>query len=101
MVVIGSVATDPTVVMQERTAWPPTRTVHAPQSPDPHPYLAPLRFNTSRSTHNRGISGETSTVAATLFTFNLIGIDSHHNSVREGDLSRTPAWDRSVSNPRI
>src|SRR5580700_4034236 len=85
MVVIGSLATDPTVVMQERTARPATSTVHAPQSPIPHPYLAPLRFNMSRSTHKRGISGETSTVAATLLMFNLIGIESTTVRLEEED----------------
>jgi len=64
--------------MHERTARPPTSTVHAPQMPIPQPYLAPFRFSTSRSTHNRGVSGDTSTVAATLFTFNWIGICSLH-----------------------
>src|ERR1022692_2660790 len=68
--------------MQERTAWPPTSTVQAPQRPMPQPYLEPLRFNTSRSTHKRGISGDTSTVPATLLTFNLIDICSLRNPVR-------------------
>ena len=47
--------------------------------------MAPLRFNTSRSTHRRGISGETSTVAATLLTFNLIGIESTTIRLEEED----------------
>src|SRR5260370_39930586 len=57
MVVMGWPATDPTVVAQERNASPPTRTVHAPHSPSPHPNLGPLIFNVSRTTHRRGMSG--------------------------------------------
>src|ERR1700684_225059 len=57
-------------------AWPPTITVQAPHSPTPQPYLGPLMFNTSRSTHSRGISGDTSTVAATSLTVNLVSICS-------------------------
>ena len=44
----------------------------------------PLRFNTSRSTHRRGISGGTSTVAATLLTVNLMGICLLHVWHRRG-----------------
>src|ERR1039457_7476238 len=76
MVVMLWPATEPTWVMQERTARPSIRTVHAPQTPMPQPYLAPLRSSTSRSTHKSGVSGGTSTVFATLFTFNLRGIGS-------------------------
>src|ERR1019366_9268090 len=82
MVVMGWPATVPTCVMQERTPWPPTSTVQAPQTPIPHPYLVPSRFKMSRSTQRRGVSGGTSTVAATLFTVNLIGICLLHNPVR-------------------
>src|ERR1700689_1112618 len=76
MVVTGWLLTLLTAVWQERTASPPTITVQAPQSPTPQPYLGPLMFNTSRSTHSRGISGGTSTVAATLLTVNLVSIGS-------------------------
>src|ERR1700757_1299539 len=99
MVVIGSLATDPTVVMQERTARAPTSTVHAPQRPIPHPYLAPLSFNMSRSTHKSGISGETSTVAATLLTVNLIGIDPPH-PVRTRRLAPKQALGRECTKSR-
>src|SRR5271166_4043820 len=64
-------------------ASPPTITVQAPHSPTPHPYLGPLMFNTSRSTHSRGISGDTSIVAATLLTFILMGIV--HSTIRRGE----------------
>jgi hypothetical protein len=39
----------------------------------------------SRSTHKRGISGETSTVVATLLMFNLIGIESTTVRLEEED----------------
>src|SRR5205809_7205307 len=45
----------------ERTALPFTCTVHAPHSAIPHPYLVPFRPIVSRITHNRGVSGSTST----------------------------------------
>ena len=63
--------------MQERTAWPSNSTVHAPQSPIPHPYLAPLRFSMSRSTHKSGMSGGTSTEVATSLTVSRIDISFH------------------------
>src|ERR1700691_1219373 len=74
MVVTGRLLTLLTAVWQERTASPPMITVQAPQSPMPQPYLGPLMFNTSRSTHRRGISGGTSTVAATLLIVSLVSI---------------------------
>src|SRR5271166_896374 len=80
-------------------ASPPTITVQAPHSPTPHPYLGPLMFNTSRSTHRRGISGDTSIVVATLLTFILMGICSLHNPRGEEDRSRTQAW--RISNFRF
>ena len=84
MVVIGS--PQPSHCRHAGANGPPaTSTVHAPQSPIPHPYLAPLRFNMSRSTHNSGMSGETFTVAATLLTFNLIGIESTTIRLEEED----------------
>jgi hypothetical protein len=72
--VIGWPAAVLTCVMQERTAFPANSTVHAPQMPIPHPYLAPFMFSTSRNTHNNGVSGATSTVVTTLLTVNLSGI---------------------------
>src|SRR5271168_1407014 len=65
-------------------AWPPTITVQAPHSPTPQPNLGPLMFNTSRSTHSRGISGDTSTVAATLLTVNLVSICSLRQEPKSG-----------------
>ena len=41
MVVIGRWATAANRVRQERTGWPSTRTVQAPQRPSPQPYLCP------------------------------------------------------------
>src|ERR1039458_3101924 len=92
MVVIGSSATDPTCVMQERTAWPPTRTVHAPQIPIPHPNLAPSRLSTSRNTHRSGVSGGTSTVVTTSLTVSLSGICLLQYPPAEKDRSREHDW---------
>ena len=39
------------------TARPSMITVQAPQSPLSQPYLVPVRFDASRSAHNKGISG--------------------------------------------
>ena len=50
MVVIGLPATAPTRARQERTGWPSTSTVQAPQRPSPQPYLAPVRSRSSRRT---------------------------------------------------
>src|SRR5207302_11494224 len=45
----------------ERTTWPFTCTVHAPQSAIPQPNLVPVRPIASRITHSRGVYGSTST----------------------------------------
>src|ERR1700677_4060200 len=91
MVVTGWLLTLLTAVWQERTASPPTITVQAPQSPTPQPYLGPLMFNTSRSTHRRGISGGTSTVAVTLLTVNLVSIGLLHDLDSRG-FARISVW---------
>src|SRR2546425_7735271 len=49
-------------VRQERTAWPSTWTVQAPQSAIPQPNLVPVRPISSRSVHSRGVSPGTSTL---------------------------------------
>src|ERR1017187_8834346 len=74
MVVMASPTTDPTCVMQERVARPLIRTVHAPQTPIPQPYLEPLRSRVSRKTQSSGVSGGTSTVVTTLLTFSFRGM---------------------------
>ena len=63
-----------TGVMQERTALPLRCTVHAPHWARPHPNLVPGRSRTSRSTHNKGISGATSTEVGFPLTFSWIGM---------------------------
>ena len=50
-----------TGMAQERTASPSTCTVQDPQAAMPQPYLVPVRPSCSRSTHNNGVSGSTST----------------------------------------
>jgi hypothetical protein len=57
-------ATLPTGVTQERTAWPSTRTVQAPQAATPQPYLVPVMASRSRSTHSSGMAGSASTCPA-------------------------------------
>src|ERR1017187_7634963 len=74
MVVTDLPTADSTFVWQERTAWPSSRTVHAPHIPIPQPYLEPFRSRTSRRTQSNGVSGSTSTVETALLTFSLRGI---------------------------
>src|SRR5215467_11513025 len=53
-------ATAAAVVTHERTGWPSTWTVQAPQTATPHPYLVPVSPSCSRRTHKSGTSGPTS-----------------------------------------
>ena len=48
------------LVVQDRMASPLMWTVHAPQSPAPHPNLVPLRFSSSRRSQRSGMSGSPS-----------------------------------------
>src|SRR2546428_10368710 len=61
MVVTSFPATRLIGCTHERTAWPFTCTVHAPQSAIPQPNLVPVRPMVSRITHSSGVSGSTST----------------------------------------
>src|SRR4051812_38258229 len=72
MVVTARAPTDEIGVTHERTATPLMWTVQAPHRPAPHPYLAPLRSRTSRSTHNRGVASSASTVLVVPFTFRVM-----------------------------
>ena len=56
--------TEETAVKQARVAWPSMCTVQAPHCAIPQPNFVPLRFRTSRTTHNRGISGSASACTA-------------------------------------
>src|ERR1035438_4246592 len=87
-------ATALTWVMQERMGWPSASTVHAPHTPMPQPYLAPLRLSMSRRTHKRGMSGGTSTVATTLLIVSFRGICLLHNprAERHRSLKRDRDW---------
>src|SRR5689334_20843627 len=69
MVVMLLPSTAETGITQERTACPSTCTVHAPHAAMPQAYLVPVMPSSSRSTHNNGISGSTST--STCFPFTL------------------------------
>ena len=44
-------------VTQERTGWPFTCTVQAPQAAMPQPNLVPVKFSSSRNTHKSGVLG--------------------------------------------
>ena len=50
------------VVWHERTAWPSTCTVHAPQKPPPQPNFVPVRPSSSRRYQSSGMSGSPSKV---------------------------------------
>ena len=68
----ATIMTDPETAeignIQERTGTPSTCTVQAPHCAMPQPYLVPVNFSLSRSTHNRGISGFASTIFFSAFT---------------------------------
>src|SRR5690349_16308374 len=68
MVVIFLAPMLPTLRWQERTGLPSIKTVQAPQSPSPHPYLAPARSRSSRSTLSRVRSASASIATARPFT---------------------------------
>src|SRR5258708_10978575 len=72
MVVTFLPAMADTCILQERTGWPLTWTVHAPHSAIPHPNLVPVMPSVSRSTHSKGMRGWTSTVWGFPLRENLI-----------------------------
>src|SRR5690606_4122026 len=74
MVVISAPSTSSTGVEQERAGCPSTCTVQAPHKPAPQPNLVPFRPSSSRSTHNKGVSGSTSRVYCSPFTVRLSAI---------------------------
>src|ERR1700679_2573324 len=53
MVVILAPTASANSVWQDLTAWPSSRTVQAPHSPSPHPYLVPVRLRRLRRTESR------------------------------------------------
>src|SRR5271169_4473930 len=77
MVVTRLPATVEIRVVQDRVGWPLICTVHAPHSAIPQPNLVPVSPSVSRSTHNRGIAGSTSTVCALPFNVNLTAAIVH------------------------
>src|ERR1700682_1018702 len=82
MVTIALPAAAEIGVMQERVATPSRCTVHAPQSAIPHPNFVPVRPNSSRSVHKRGVSAGRSTVTDLPLTFR-VGIAIGSSSGRE------------------
>src|SRR6266700_103677 len=74
MVVTALPATADAGMLHERVAWPSIRTVQAPHWAMPQPYLVPVSFKESRSTHSNGVSGSTSAVCAIPLTIREIDI---------------------------
>src|SRR5215467_13884105 len=74
MVVIDLPAAADRGTLHDRVARPSMRTVQAPHWAMPQPYLVPVSFNESRSTHSNGVSGSTSTLWATPLTISEIDI---------------------------
>src|SRR6266436_176729 len=62
MVLMDFAAAVLTVIWQDRRGEPLIKTVHAPHCPSPHPYLVPVRVNSSRSAERRDVSGSHWTV---------------------------------------
>src|SRR5262245_47462076 len=63
-----------TGVTHDRTARPPTITVHAPHCPRPQPNFGPFSARSSLSTYNSGVAGSTSTVCGRPLTFSVMAI---------------------------
>jgi len=58
----------PNIGRQARSVCFASRTVHAPHTPAPQPYLVPVRPSRSRNTQSSGISGGASTLRFMPFT---------------------------------
>lgn len=91
MVVISSLATDPTGTLQLRTAFPLTCTVQAPQAAIPQPNFVPVKCSSSRRTQSRGASGSTSSSSRTTpFTMRRIPTLYPLSLHEDGRLQRLP-----------
>src|ERR1700682_1011422 len=66
-------------VMHDRVASPLTCTVQAPHSAMPQPNFVPVMLSVSRRTHNKGMSGLTSTLWLFPFSVKLIAIVPSNN----------------------
>jgi hypothetical protein len=69
MVVTSLPATSPIGSWQARTEFPPTRTLHDPHWPSPHPYFVPVRPRSSRRTERSVRPDSTGIDRSTPFTF--------------------------------
>ncbi len=74
MVVIDLPAAADRATLHDRADRPSRRTVQAPHWAMPQPYLVPVSFSESRSTHSNGVSGSTSTFCAMPLTISEIDI---------------------------
>src|SRR5438105_2238338 len=66
IVVIDPPETAPTVAMHDRSGWPSTITVHAPQRPSPQPYFVPVRPTSKRMKLSRFREGSLASCASPL-----------------------------------
>src|SRR5215468_1926380 len=74
MVVIDLPVAADRATLHDRAARPSMRTVQAPHWAMPQPYLVPVSFSESRSTHSNGVSGSTATLWAMPLTISEIDI---------------------------
>src|ERR1700748_75010 len=77
MVVTDLPATALSGVTQERVAAPSMCTVQAPHWATPQPNLVPVSSSSSRTTHNSGVSGSTSTCRVLPLTVKVIMATPH------------------------
>src|SRR5207245_8803087 len=82
-------------VTQDRVACPFTWTVHAPQSPTPHPNFDPVSPKTSRRYQSSGISGSPPKDCSTPFTLSsiifLLSLTAYAKEINFTQLHQLPA----------
>src|SRR3977135_1364891 len=87
-------ATRPTGMMKERVGKPSIKTVQAPHSPSPQPYLLPVRSRSLRSTPSRLAVESTSTCNFLPLILSAVTFDisaaSDSNFFQERDVSIHP-----------
>ena len=72
VVVTACLPTSPTATPHERTAWPSSITVQAPQIASPQPNLVPVRLSSSRRYQSSASVGSTSVLWSWPFIRNVI-----------------------------
>src|SRR6266403_5384518 len=89
MVVISSPAAAETGIKHDRVGRPSRCTVHAPQSPMPHPNLVPFNFNESRITHSNGVVGSKSDRSRSVPLIDIFIVAIHPDFLQTRSLSRS------------